>query len=187
MGTTMGRLTKLEIQHDLLAGREIAWTNAAGKRESIALGDAAQRRLFACLLQSDVREAKGLPDQFVADLSKVCSGKNDPAEDQAARSTAILTGPWRLQRIETEGFGGLNTFNGPVFTVEFDGEGLILQGPNGSGKSSLVGAVLWAMAGERPRDHSDANPEDRAEVYDADGRRIGTSMPLARLQSWSVG
>ena len=131
------------------------------------------------MLQSDVREAKGLPDQFVADLSKVCSGKNDPAEDQAARSTAILTGPWRLQRIETEGFGGLNTFNGPVFTVEFDGEGLILQGPNGSGKSSLVGAVLWAMAGERPRDHSDANPEDRAEVYDADGRRIGSWPPIA--------
>ena len=88
----MGRLTKLEIQHDLLAGREIAWTNAAGKRESIALGDAAQRRLFACLLQSDVREAKGLPDQFVADLSKVCSGKKEARyHRQPKEITRVLT------------------------------------------------------------------------------------------------
>jgi hypothetical protein len=175
----MSRLTKLEIQRALLAGREIAWTNAAGKREAITLGDPAQRRLFAYLLQSTVREAKGLPDAFVAGLSEAYAGKNDPAEGQAGASAATLTGPWRLQKIETEGFGGLNICNGPVFALEFDAESLMLQGPNGSGKSSLIGAVLWAMTGERPRDQSDFDPEDRADVYNAVNRKIGTWPPIA--------
>ncbi|MBY3385067.1 AAA family ATPase [Rhizobium laguerreae] len=175
----MDRLTKFEIQRALLAGREIAWTNAAGKREAIKLEDAAQRRLFDFLLQSTVREAKGLQDEFVAGLSKAYDETKDPAEDQAATSAAALTGPWRLQKIETEGFGGLNTWNGPAFVLEFEGESLIAQGPNGSGKSSLVGAILWAMAGERPRDYSTANAEDRAEVYDIESRKIGTWPPIA--------
>jgi AAA domain len=175
----MSRLTKLEIQRALLTGREIAWMSHAGKRESITLDDAAQRRLFACLLQSSVREAKELPDHFVAELLRAHSQKNDPAENQAATSTAMLTGPWRLRKIETEGFGGLNTCNGPALALELDCESLILQGPNGSGKSSLVGAVLWAITGERPRDHPDTNPEDRADVYDSDGQRIGTWPPIA--------
>lgn len=183
----MSRLTKLEIQRTLLAGREIAWTNAAGKPETITLGGAAQRRLFNCLLQSAVREAKALPDQFVAELSKAHGEENDPAEDRAATHAAALTGPWRLQKIETEGFGGLNASNGPPFALELDRESLILQGPNGSGKSSLIGAVLWAMTGERPRDNSYANPEDRAEVYDTINRRIGSWPPIACYPTSQAG
>ncbi len=175
----MSRLTKLEIQRALLGGQEVAWTNATGKREAITLAEAAQRRLLEYLLQSPVREAKGLPDHFVAGLSKAYGEEIDPAGGEAVASTAALTGPWRMQKIETEGFGGLNTCNGPLFVLELDGERLILQGPNGSGKSSLVGAVLWAMTGERPRDHSVANPEDRAEVYDIENRKIGTWPPVA--------
>jgi len=81
--------------------------------------------------------------------------------------------------IETEGFGGVNTYNGPVFRLEIDGESLLLQGPNASGKSSLVGAILWAVTGERLRDHSSARPEERAEVFDAANRSIGTWPPVA--------
>lgn len=175
----MDRLTKLEIQRALLAGRELAWTNAAGKREAIELKDATQRRLFACLLQSSVREPKGLPEDFVSGLSTAYAAENDPASETAEMASTSRTGPWRLLKIETEGFGGLNICNGRAFCYEFDGESLILQGPNGSGKSSLVGAVIWAMTGERPRDHATARPEDRAEVCNNDNSKIGTWPPIA--------
>ncbi len=175
----MNRLTKFEIQRTLIAGRELAWTNAAGKRESIQLKEVAQRRLFAFLLHTPVREPKGLSDLFVDGLSAAYSAGNDPASETSETAATARTGPWRLQKIETEGFGGLNVFRGPTFSYEFDGESLILHGPNGSGKSSLVGAVLWAMAGERPRDHASAHPDERAEVYDNDHRKIGTWPPIA--------
>ena len=175
----MNRLTKLEIQRALLAGRELAWTNAAGKREVIELKDAAQRRLFAYLLHSAVREPKGLTEDFVSGVSTAYAAENDPASEISETASTARTGPWRLQKIETVGFGGLNICNGPAFSYEFDGDSLILQGPNGSGKSSLVGAVLWAMTGERPRDHANVRPEDRAEVYDNDNRKIGTWPPIA--------
>ena len=175
----MDRLTKLEIQRVLLAGREIAWTNPSGKREAIELKDASQRRLFAYLLQSSVRDPKGLPEPFVSGISAASAAENDPVSETGETASRAQTGPWRLQKIETEGFGGINTFNGPAFSYEFDGESLILQGPNGSGKSSLVGAVLWAIAGERPRDHAIARAEDGADVYDSNNRKVGTWPPIA--------
>lgn len=175
----MDRLTKLEIQHALLAGRELAWSNAAGKREAIVLKFAVQRRLFAYLLRSSVREPKGLPEDFVSGLSAAYATENDPASETDDTASTARTGPWRLQKIETKGFGGLNICNGPAFSYEFDGESLILQGPNGSGKSSLIGAVLWAMTGERPRDHATTRPADPAEVFDNDNRKIGTWPPIA--------
>jgi hypothetical protein len=140
---------------------------------------AEQRRLFAYVLQSSVREPKGLSEDFVNRLSIAYAAANDPASESGEAASTARTGPWRLQKLETSGFGGLNTCNGPTFSYEFDGESLILQGPNGSGKSSLVGAVLWGMTGERPRDHATARPEDRAEVYDNDNDKIGTWPPIA--------
>lgn len=175
----MDRLTRFEIQRALLNGRALTWTNSAGKGEVLEMKDPAQRRLLAHILQSSVREPKGLPDAFVSGLSAAYFADYDPASEAGETGSATLTGPWRLQKIETEGFGGLNSRNGPAFSYEFDGESLILQGPNGSGKSSLVGAVLWAMTGERPRDYGAAVPEDRAEVYDKDNCKIGTWPPIA--------
>ena len=175
----MDRLTKLEIQRTLLTGRELAWTNAAGRRERIELKDPAQRRLCAYLLQSTIREPRGLSEDFVSGLSAAYAADSDPAIETGEATLTAPTGPWRLQKMETEGFGGLNVCNGPAFAHEFDGNSFILQGPNGSGKSSLIGAVLWAMTGERPRDHATARPEDRADVYDSANRKIGTWPPIA--------
>ena len=175
----MDRLTKLEIQRALLAGRELTWTSTAGKRESIELKEATQRRLLLYLLQSSVREPKGLPGDFITGLSSALAATNDPGNEIDNTESTTRAGPWRLQKIETEGFGGLNTFGGAVFSHEFDGESLLLQGPNGSGKSSLVGAVLWAMTGERPREHMNTRPEEPAEVFDDDNRKIGTWPPIA--------
>ena len=121
-----------------------------------------------------------MSDSFIEELAAAYSEKGDPAEEGfAAESTSTLPGPWRLQTIESEGFGGINTYSGPLFSLPLDTESLLLQGPNGSGKSSLVGAVLWAMTGDRPRDHSQARPEERAEVFDAENRAIGTWPPVA--------
>lgn len=175
----MHRLTKLEIQRGLLSGQRISWTNAAGKQESIDLKDAVQRRLLKYLIQSPVREPKGLGSDFINGISAAYSADDDPANDIDERASGDSTGPWRLHKIETEGFGGLNIFNGPAFSYVFDGESLIVQGPNGSGKSSLVGAVLWAMTGERPRDHSSSRPEERAEVYDHENHKMGDWPPIA--------
>ncbi|WP_029351300.1 AAA family ATPase [Bosea sp. 117] len=183
----MDRLTKLEIQRALLGGREVGWKNGAGKREAIELKSAGQRRLFQYLLQAKVRQAKDIPDEFVSGLAEAFAAESDPAENEAATAPTAPTGPWRMHKIETEGFGGLNTSNGPPFVQEIDGESLILQGPNGSGKSSLVGAILWALTGERPRDHSDANPSERAEVYGDDDRQIGTWPPLACYPNTPAG
>jgi len=183
----MDRLTKLEIQRALLAGRKLTWKNAAGRQDAIELKDASQRRLFAYLLQSTVREAKGLPDDFIDGLSVAYASDSDPASESVDTAATASTGPWRLQKIETEGFGGLNICDGPAFSHEFDGESLILQGPNGSGKSSLVGAVLWAMSGERPRDQTSARPEDRAEVYDNSNQKIGTWPPIACYPAEAAG
>uniref|UniRef100_Q07LD3 Uncharacterized protein n=1 Tax=Rhodopseudomonas palustris (strain BisA53) TaxID=316055 RepID=Q07LD3_RHOP5 len=175
----MNRLTKLEIQRELLAGHQLAWTSAAGKRESIELRDATQRRLFAYLLQSSFRESKGFQEGFITGLAAAYAADNDPAIAASETTTTAQSGPWRLQKMETDGFGGLNICNGPTFSHDFDGESLILQGSNGSGKSSLVGAVIWALTGERPRDHATARPEDRADVYDNHNSKIGTWPPIA--------
>jgi hypothetical protein len=176
----MNRLTKLEIQRALLAGAALSWTNAAGKTDSLELEDPISRRLFGYLLQSEVRDPKGLADGFLAGLAKAFVNQNDASDEVVATPpVSPSSGPWRLQRIETEGFGGLNRYGGGPFALDLDGESLLLQGPNGSGKSSLVGAVLWALTGDRLRDHSDARPEVRAEVF-ADGiRPIGTWPPVA--------
>lgn len=178
-GWPMDRLTKLEIQRALLEGRELAWKSANGKREAIQLENANQRRLFEYLLSSPVRDSKGLSDNFVDELSKAYAAENDPATETRATDSSVASGPWRLRRIETEGFGGLNTCNGPPFSYDFDGQSLIVQGPNGSGKSSLVGAILWALTGERPREHDSERAENRAEVYDETDSKIGTWPPIA--------
>ena len=175
----MNRMTKLDVQRALLGGKEVAWTNALGKREALILEKPAKRRLLAFLLQSGVRDPKGLTDAFLSGLSTAYSEETDPATDTVANSTIVPSGPWRLQKIETEGFGGLNTCGGPVFSLEVEGESWLLEGPNGSGKSSLIGAVLWAMTGERPREHSAVKPEDSTEVYGADDRKLGAWPPIA--------
>ncbi|WGM40184.1 AAA family ATPase [Caulobacter sp. NIBR1757] len=176
----MNRLTKTEIQNALLAGQPVSWTTSTNKSETIQLSKPEQRRLFSYLLTSSVREPKGLSDAFVDGLSQARSAEDDPAQQASGPgSQANLGGPWRLQKLETQGFGGLNISGGPPFTLEFDAESLLLQGPNGSGKSSLVAAILWALTGERPRDQSAEKPEDRAAVFDSENRPIGTWPPVA--------
>jgi energy-coupling factor transporter ATP-binding protein EcfA2/SOS-response transcriptional repressor LexA len=176
----MTRLTKSEIVRLLLSGGDVRWQDASGKDQHLTLNDAKQRRLCAYLLSSDVRQPTGLALAFVTGLSTVYEASDDPASTVAdSPAGASGSGPWRLKSIETEGFGGLNSWGGGPFPFEFDGESLLLEGPNGSGKSSLVGAILWVLSGERPRDQAQAKAHDPQPVFAANDKQAGHWPPIA--------
>jgi hypothetical protein len=133
----MGRPTKLGIQRALLNAEPITWVEATGKTATLRLAKPEERRLFAFLLNSTVREPKGLSAEFISGLSTAFHGSDDPAEQVAYGADRTDSfGPWKLYKIETEGFGGLNVWGGSPFVLVLEGESLLLQGPNGSGKSS---------------------------------------------------
>jgi energy-coupling factor transporter ATP-binding protein EcfA2 len=176
----MARLTRLDIERKLLSGTGVAWQDANKKSSQLLLDDAKKRRLFAFLLKSRVREPTGLTDDFVASLSSADSGADDPATTNAAAAPVASTaGSWRLQSIETEGFGGLNIWGGPLFHFDFDQESLLIEGPNGSGKSSLIGAILWALSGERPRDQAKSDAHQPMPVFTTNDKVVGDWPPIA--------
>ena len=146
----------------------------------MTLADAKQRRLLAFLLSNDVRQPTGLPKAFISGLSTAWEAGDDPAL-AATVSPPIdsdSTG-WRLESIETKGFGGLNSWGGGTFKYQFSGESLLLEGPNGSGKSSLVGAIVWALSGERPRDQANAEADEPRPVLTAKETSAGDWPPIA--------
>ena len=73
----------------------------------------------------------------------------------------------------------LNSWGGHPFSFDSDGESLLLEGPNGSGKSSLIGAILWAISGERPRDQADAKAHEARPVFAANDKPAGEWPPIA--------
>jgi ATPase involved in DNA repair len=174
------RLTKSDIERKLLTGEFVAWKDANGRDSQFALSDPTKRRLFAFLLKTKVREPTGLSQEFIDGLSSAYDGTDDPASAiTSATAVAPSAGPWRLQSIVTEGFGGLNVWGGPPFEYNFDQENLLIEGPNGSGKSSLIGAILWALAGERPRDQSDSYAHEPKPVFGSDDKPAGNWPPIA--------
>ena len=176
----MTRLTKSEIERLLLSGSDVRWQDTNGKDQRLALADAKGRRLLAYLLTSEVRQPTRLPPAFVSGLSRAYEANDDPASTTAAApADAASADSWRLKTIETEGFGGLNSWGGHAFSFDFDGESLLLEGPNGSGKSSLVGAILWAISGERPRDQADAKGHEARLVFAANDKPAGEWPPIA--------
>ncbi len=176
----MARLTKSDIERRLLTGASVAWKDANEKNCQLVLGDPKERRLFAFLLGTKVREPTGLSQDFIDGLSSAFGGTDDPASTIAATTAAVSSaGPWRLQAIETEGFGGLNIWGGLPFHFDFDQESLLIEGPNGSGKSSLIGAILWALSGERPRDQSDSHAHEPKPVFGSNDKPAGDWPPIA--------
>jgi hypothetical protein len=175
------RLTKLEIEKALLSGDSLSYSDASGKPASLQLSEAKQRRLFEFVLGSTVRSPTELPQAFVTGLQKAFDASHDPAiaTTNSAKVSPQSAGPWKLSAIESEGFGGLNTWQGQMFSFDFNGDSFILEGPNGSGKSSLISAVLWALTGQRPRDQSDVAELEKRPVYGDGPRPAGHWPPLA--------
>lgn len=183
----MARLTKTEIQQRLLAGKEIQWKDAASKTASIILESAKQRRLFAYLLSSTVREVKGIPEDCVKGLASAYAASDDPATQQVFVGGAVgQSGPWSLHSIKAEGFGGVNAWKGAPFMLELEGSSILLEGPNGSGKSSLTAAVVWALSGERPRDQVEAPADEAKPVFGNENTKIGDWPPVATYPNDAV-
>ena len=185
----MPRLTRLELQRRLLCGERITWRDASDKARYLELSHAKQRRLFDFLLASRVREPSRLPQEFVKGLSSSFRASNDPAQPSMTVSTTDHSEAeqWRLHSVKTEGFGGLNYWQGDPFLLDLDGESVILEGPNGSGKSSLVAAIVWGLTGERPRDQADSMAHEPQPVFSSENTQIGTWPPIAAYPDSSAG
>lgn len=177
----MARLTKSDIERKLLAGMPVTWNDSNKKPVQLLLGLAKARSLFQFLLTSKVRTPTALPESFIRGLADAYEKGQDPASATAAIPTSATgVSAWKLKSIDTEGFGGINTWNGPAFHLDFDGQSLLIEGPNGSGKSSLTGAILWALTGERPRDQFEGSTHDLMPVYQAvDKNAVGEWPPIA--------
>ena len=176
----MPRLTKSDIERALLSGTTVPWTEANGKSASIQLSTARQRRLLAYLLSSTIRDVKGLPQAFIDGIAAAHVAAGDPAATHIQQTiNPSASGPWKLQSLKIEGFGGVNTWNGKPFELALDGESLLIEGPNGSGKSSLIAAVIWGLTGERPRDQGDSSAHVAKPVFDTNGNAAGTWPPVA--------
>ena len=170
--------TKQEIEHKLLTGMSVSWNEENSKKRQLILGDPKARALFRFLLGSNVRVPTDLPDVFLEGLVAVY----EDSADEDDNSSIPMTQPdgatvWKLYAIETEGFGGINAWNGAAFRFSFELESLLLEGPNGSGKSSFAAAILWALTGERPRDYADGSPHEEKPVFHALRRELAGAWP----------
>ena len=162
----MARLTKSDIERKLLVGMAVSWDDGSKKKPQLLLSDPKARRLFQYLLKSPVRNPVELSDTFINGLADAHESGQDPASFVSVGASPVTgASTWKLHAIETEGFGGLNTWKGPVFRFDLGGESLLIEGPNGSGKSSFAGAILWALTGERPRDHADGPAHEAKPVF----------------------
>jgi hypothetical protein len=171
----------------LLSGLPVVWADAARKIHSTTLETPAARRLFQFLLTSNVRVPTDLPESFIKGLESENSDEDDPANTQADLNEGVVVNSWKLKSITTEGFGGLNIWKGSPFEYHFDKQSLLIEGPNGSGKSSFVGAILWALSGERPRDQTKSQPDAPQPVYGDDQKSIGNWPPVATYPSTEIG
>lgn len=173
------RLTKSEIEQSLLVGKKIEWSDTTGKTMSIILDNPKQRRLFAYLLSSKIREVKGIPEDCIRGLASAYSASDDPATQQTSKDSAAPSGPWRLHSVKIEGFGGVNAWKGTPFELELEGDSILLEGPNGSGKSSFTAAIIWALSGERPRDQTEGPSDEAKPVFDTANTKVGDWPPIA--------
>ena len=92
---------------------------------------------------------------------------------------------WRLKKIETKGFGGLNTEINDVFEFDAAGQDFCIEGQNGSGKSSLANAVLFALTGKLHRDQYGIWSDSRRSepVMSDNGTKLGEWPPVATYPS----
>ena len=86
---------------------------------------------------------------------------------------------WRVKKIETKGFGGLNAVFDDVFEFDAACQDFCIEGQNGSGKSSLTNAVLFAMTGKLHRDQYGiwSDPGRSEPVVSDKGIKLGDWPP----------
>ena len=142
-------LSFYEAKQRLLSGQPLTWAKFGDhKAGSVHLASAGARRLFHFLLTCEQSKVADAHESLFDDLIAAWELETfEPATETEQSGTPTNAGPWRLAKLETSGFGGLNQVGGPVFSVPFDGANWCLEGQNGSGKTSLASAIIWAMTG----------------------------------------
>ena len=191
-------MTREEIEEALLTGSAISIDSEAG--DSIELGAPHGRRLVEVVfdhlrsstvgdLVKDTEFFDALEAAFreSADETESESVERHKAEEEKAEEDPRS---WRLKKVETRGFGGLNAVPGDVFEFDATSRDSCVEGQNGSGKSSLVNAVLFAMTGKVHRDQYGIwdDPKRLDSVISDDGTNLGDWPPIAAYPSeWGSG
>lgn len=175
-------LTLQEVIQTLIAGDELSWSKHENHKSGrVILGTPQSRRLFEYLLsQPSLLVAEANEDLFAGLIEAWENDQYDPKDGQNVNVIDDVISGFRLDNIETEGFGGLNLFNGQVFSLDVNRESWCLEGQNGSGKTSIISAIIWALTGQRVREYSGPVIDNgkREPVYSKDGDSIGTWPPL---------
>jgi hypothetical protein len=138
-----------EAVQTLLSGNALSWAKFGDQKAgSIQLESPGARRLLQYLLACDrTKVANAGEDLFKGLIAAWQNTSFDPAATAKPASGTTHTGTWRLVRLETANFGGLNLVDGPNFVLSLNGENWCLEGQNGSGKTSLASAIIWALTG----------------------------------------
>ena len=170
-----------EAVQALLSGSVLSWAKFGDQKAgSIKLTSPGARRLLRYLLLCDRTKVADAREDLFEGLIAAGRTSFDPATDAKATTGTTNTGNWRLVRLETAGFGGLNVLDGPNFVLPLNGENWCLEGQNGSGKTSLASAIMWALTGYRCRDQDGVVVDDgrRLPVFNDSGVQIGNWPPL---------
>ena len=166
----------------LKRGEPLEWKSSGSyKAGKVVLDTAQKRRLFDHLLSFDSKQA-ALTDEnlFQGIIDAWNNEEYDPSVSNKVGTQKFLSGPWRLTKIESSGFGGLNAPAGPKFKLNVEGENWCIEGYNGSGKTSLTNLILWTMTGYSIREQVGLFQDEvrRESVCDSNGKKIGTWPPL---------
>ena len=182
-------MTRDEIENALLKGDDV-YSGVEGEGP-IRLRTPHGRRLaevvFNHLRSSTVDDLARNTDFFAVLEAAFREDDGDTASDSGARdetkkAEAVLDHKtWRLKRVKTKGFGGLNTATGDLFEFDMAGRDFCIEGQNGSGKSSLTNAILFAMTGKTHRDQYGLwhDPARSEPVMSDTGDRLGNWPPVA--------
>ena len=181
-------MTREEIEEALLRGRAVNIDSGDGG--SIVLGTLHGRRLSEVVFDrlrsstvNDLVKDTGFFDELEAAFRESSDemGPDSLAryEEDEARAEPDPRS-WRLKKVETRGFGGLNAVPGDVFEFDATGRDSCIEGQNGSGKSSLANAVLFAMTGKVHRDQYGIwdNPARLDPVMSDEGTKLGDWPPI---------
>jgi AAA domain len=170
-----------EAIQTLLSGNVLSWAKFGDlKAGHIQLASSGARRILHFLLSCDQSEVSDAKEELFDGLIAAWQNTSfDPAATAKGTTTAAYTGRWRLVRLESAGFGGLNLVDGPNFVLAVDGENWCLEGQNGSGKTSIASAIVWALTGCRCRDQDGVIQDDgrRMPVFNDSGVQIGDWPP----------
>ena len=186
------KITRDEIENALLTTGVVEID--AGSGSSIELDQNGKRMakvVFDRLRSFTVDDLSKNTEFFVALEAAFRDGHKDGEQESGTNEKAGESAKepdrrtWRLKKVETRGFGGLNARPGDIFEFDVAGHDFCIEGQNGSGKSSLANAILFAMTGKIYRDQYGLwdDPERSEPVMSDDDAKLGDWPPIATYPS----